>query len=183
MVEIRLARAEDLEAIAALVNVYVVEGYSHLGTTPLTVEDVHGFAQDPMHACFVACEQGEVLGAAWSAKHKTREAYDWTVDLAVYLRASAQGRRVGGRLQARVVECLRLQGYVSALAVIVMPNPASVALHEGLGFERVGVMPNMGFKLGQWRDVGVWHLRLVTPSNPPPRPRPVAEVLEDPPRS
>ena len=59
-----------------------------------------------------------------------------------------------------MVDCLRRQGFVSALAVIVCPNEASVRLHESLGFERVGVMPNMGFKQGAWHDVGVWHLRV-----------------------
>ncbi len=172
-----MARSGDFTGLAEVVNFYIEEGTSHFGTTPMNLADVEAMATDPMHACFVARREGIVIGAAWSAAHKSREAYAWTVDVAVYLREGEGGAGLGTRLQARVVDCLRKQGYVSALAVIVCPNPASVRLHEGLGFKQVGIMPNMGFKQRRWHDVGVWHLALREPSESPPTLRSVADVL------
>ena len=61
---------------------------------------------------------------------------------------------------------MRVLGYYNAYAVIALPNPVSVALHEGLGFNPVGVYPSVGFKLGQWHDLGIWQLALQKHSFP-----------------
>jgi phosphinothricin acetyltransferase len=177
--EFGLAREDDLQEIGKIVNHYIERGTSHFGTTALDERDVRAFARHPMHACFVGRREGELVGAAWSAPHKTREAYAWTVDVAVYLKPGEGGAGLGKLLQARVVRCLKAQGYVSALAVIVCPNEASVRLHESLGFEPVGVMPNMGFKQGRWHDVGVWHLRLRDPGEGTPLILSVEQALSD----
>jgi phosphinothricin acetyltransferase len=179
--EIRLARADDFSGIAAVVNHYIVHGSQHFGTTKLSVEDVRVFAGSEAHPCFVAVGStgsGEgveqVEAVAWSAPHKTREAYRWTVDVAVYVRPEAAGKGLGAALQGKVVDCIRRQGYVSALAVIGLPNEASVRLHEGLGFRAIGVLPRMGYKHGAWRDIGVWHLGLREVEG---EPQPVEMVL------
>ncbi len=52
------------------------------------------------------------------------------------------------------------QGYVNAYAGITLPNPASVGLHEAVGFRPVGVYHNVGYKMGAWHDVGWWELTL-----------------------
>jgi len=55
---------------------------------------------------------------------------------------------------------LSAQGYFNALAGIALPNPASVALHERVGFQPLGIYRNVGYKLGTWHDVGWWQLSL-----------------------
>lgn len=184
MTDARLARADDLEGIAALVNHFIEHGSQHFGTTPLTVEDVRAFATRDVHPCFVIeAAPGigrRIDGVAWSAPHKTREAYSWTVDLAVYVHPDAHGARIGSRLQSLVVDCVRRQGYVSALAVISLPNAASVALHERLGFVPIGVLPHVGFKHGQWHDIGIWHLALSKADGRPAAIRSVHQALSSP---
>ena len=123
-------------------------------------------------------ESRRIEGVAWAAPHKTREAYGWTVDVAVYMHPDSLGARIGSRLQARVVDCIRQQGYVSALAVIGVPNEASVRLHEQLGFKSVGVLPNVGFKHDSWLDIGIWHLALREAKGAPLAVRSVRDVLE-----
>ncbi|HMJ03732.1 MAG TPA: hypothetical protein VK506_12375, partial [Conexibacter sp.] len=62
-----------------------------------------------------------------------------------------------------------------ACAGITLPNEASVGLHEALGFERLGVYRDIGWKAGAWRDVGWWQLRLLPADpggGPPLEPRP-----------
>ena len=122
--------------------------------------------------CWLVLESsGEVQGYAYAVPFRTRHAYQWSVEVSVYVRAAFHGRGAGRSLYMALFSCLRLMGYHRALAGITLPNPASVAIHERLGFEKVGVFEQVGYKLGAWRDVGWWNLKLVdTPSAPvPPR--------------
>ncbi|HEY0116956.1 MAG TPA: N-acetyltransferase, partial [Allosphingosinicella sp.] len=63
-----------------------------------------------------------------------------------------------------------------AIAAITLPNQASARLHEAMGFERCGVYGRVGWKLGQWWDVGLWQRSLAPPAAPPVEPRPWAEL-------
>ena len=71
---------------------------------------------------------------------------------------------------------LKLQGYYNACAGITLPNPASVALHEAMGFQPVGVYRHVGYKLGAWRDVGWWQLALNEPTREPQPPLDLSAV-------
>ena len=75
--------------------------------------------------------------------------------------------------------CLSAQGFCNAYAVITLPNPASVTLHEKLGFLPVGVFGKAGFKLGRWHDVGWWRLPLRESPDDPEPPRPLEELLRE----
>ncbi len=75
-------------------------------------------------------------------------------------------------LYTHLFDVLRALGYVTACAGIALPNPVSVGLHEGLGFQPVGTLRNVGFKHGAWRDVGWWQLALQSPPDHPDVPRP-----------
>ena len=74
-------------------------------------------------------------------------------------------------------ECLRLLGFCGAIAVITLPNPASVSLHESLGFEPIGVFNSIGYKLGEWHDSGWWQLVLQEHGPSPAPPRRLLEAL------
>ena len=63
------------------------------------------------------------------------------------------------------------------IGAIAMPNPGSVALHAKLGFEQVGTYRQVGFKLGEWMDVGLWQKELSERAAAPAEPRPFAEVI------
>lgn len=112
---------------------------------------------------------GVVAGYAYAAEHRTRAAYQWSVDVSVYVDPAFQRRGAARRLYEALFAVLRRQGFVNAYAGIALPNAASVHLHEAAGFESVGVCRGEGFKLGNWVDVGWWHLRL---QPPPPDPAP-----------
>ena len=112
---------------------------------------------------------GRIDGYAYAAPHRARAAYAWSVDVSIYLRASARGRGIGRGLYRALFRVLRRLGYWNAYAGITLPNPASVALHESLGFEPVGIYRGVGYKFGVWHDVGHWHLALgERPARPAP---------------
>ena len=95
-----------------------------------------------------------MVGYAYAGRHRSREAYQWSVEVSVYVAENQHRRGVGRALYTSLVECLRLQGFFHAYAGITLPNPASVGLHESLGFQPVGVYKDVGYKLGQWHTVG-----------------------------
>ncbi|ANY05262.1 GNAT family N-acetyltransferase [Pseudonocardia sp. HH130630-07] len=108
---------------------------------------------------------GTVLGYAYGAPFKPREAYRWTCEVSVYLHPDARGRGAGRALYTDLLDRLAERGMVVAVAVLTLPNDASVGLHRSLGFTEVGVFPGVGWKLGRWRDV-VWYRRAL--ADPPP---------------
>jgi L-amino acid N-acyltransferase YncA len=132
------------------------------------------------HPWLVAESGGEVVGYAYACRHRERIAYRWAADASVYIAAQHRGRGYGRALYEALFERLRRQGFHVACAGITLPNEASVALHERLGFEPVGVNRRIGWKRGAWHDVGWWQLQLAPtgeerpaeplPPDPPPRP-------------
>jgi phosphinothricin acetyltransferase len=72
---------------------------------------------------------------------------------------------------------LALQGFHAAFAGIALPNPGSVALHEAVGFEGLGVYREVGWKHGRWRDVGWWR-RAIGSGGAPTEPVPYPARLE-----
>jgi phosphinothricin acetyltransferase len=117
-------------------------------------------AMGESHPWLVAERDGVVVGFAYATTHRTRAAYRWAADVAVYVDADHRRNGVGRELYIALLELLRRQRLRVACAGITLPNDASVALHESLGFELVGVYRAIGWKARAWRDVGWWQLEL-----------------------
>jgi phosphinothricin acetyltransferase len=122
------------------------------------------------HQFLVAEAGGRVVGYAYACRWRDRPAYDWAVEVSVYVDADHQGEGVGRALYAELLDRLAAQGFRVAIAGVTLPNPASVALHEGMGFEPIGALRDVGWKLGAWHDVGYWQLRLRPDAADPPPP-------------
>lgn len=123
------------------------------------------------HEARVAQHEGRLAGFAYGCPHRERAAYRWAAEVTVYVDPAFQRRGVGRGLYRVLLQLLRDQGLWVACAGITLPNDASVALHESLGFVPVGVYRRIGYKAGAWWDVGWWQLPLRPPSEgPPPEP-------------
>jgi len=125
----------------------------------------------------VAEENGRVTGYAYAGRHHERPGYRWSVDMSVYVADGLQGRGVGGSLYDELLPLLRRQGFVNVYAGIALPNPSSVALHEGIGMRLVGIYEGVGFKFGAWHDVAWYGLRLADPAGTPPEPMLLPELI------
>jgi phosphinothricin acetyltransferase len=86
---------------------------------------------------------------------------------------------VARELYRALLPLLAVQGVHRALAVITLPNPASVAMHERLGFTRAGVLREAGWKLGRWHDVGFWEREVASHAGPPAPPRALAQLTAE----
>ena len=121
-------------------------------------------------------DTSRVLGFAYASKHHERAAYQWSVDVTVYVREEHRGRGVGRALYTSLFALLKIQGFYTAHAGITLPNAASVGLHESLGFRAVGVYPSVGHKFGAWHDVGWWQLAVRERVGVPPQPLSLQEA-------
>lgn len=117
------------------------------------------------HSWLVAQADGPVVGYAYASPHRARSAYRWAVDVAVYVSSGHHRSGIGRSLYEELFERLTAQGFRVACAGITLPNPASVALHERVGFQPVGVYRRIGWKLGAWHDVA-WYQRELIGGDP-----------------
>jgi L-amino acid N-acyltransferase YncA len=118
------------------------------------------------HPWLVAQDSDELIGYAYATRHRERACYRWATDVTVYVTPNRQRGGVGRALYEALFDRLANQGFRIACAGITLPNPASVGLHEAVGFEPVGIYRNIGWKFGAWHDVGWWQRSLDGP-NPP----------------
>jgi L-amino acid N-acyltransferase YncA len=171
---IRLAEAADAPAIAAIYRPYVEQSHFTFEEVPPDADDIASRMANPIHPWLLARESGLVVGYASTAPMRNRAAYRWSVETGIYLSPDAHGRGIGRELLGAHLDLLERQGMVTAIAGIALPNDVSVALHEKLGFTLSGIERGVGFKLGQWVDVGRWQRDLARRTDAPEEPRPAA---------
>jgi L-amino acid N-acyltransferase YncA len=174
---IRQACVEDGRSVAAIYEPYVTETPASFEEIAPTGEEMAGRIRETIERFpfLVAEDGGQVIGYAYAGLHGTRASYRWSVNVSAYIARTHHRRGIGTLLYQELFSQLQAQGYAMAYAGITLPNAASVGLHESLGFTRVGVYCNAGYKLGSWRDVGWWERRLIHvmeahPAEPTPWP-------------
>jgi L-amino acid N-acyltransferase YncA len=156
-VQVRSAAAEDLGAVAAIYDHYVLTSVATFEVDPVPVWEWSArfsAVQASGWPFLVAVEDGDVLGYAYAAPWKARAAYRHTVEDSVYVAPGAQGRGVGRLLLTELLTRLADAGARQVVATISdTGEPASVALHRSLGFEDAGRLHAVGRKHDRWVDV------------------------------
>jgi L-amino acid N-acyltransferase YncA len=193
-VHLRLATPHDVPGIAEIYAPVVERTAISFEVVPPTHDELARRLRDtmPQYPWLVAVHgapdagsdaetAADVLGYAYGHRFAERAAYGWSVETSIYVRETARGRRIGTTLYETLLTLLASQGYQQAFAGIALPNPASVNLHEAIGFEHVGTYRDVGFKFERWHDVGWWQRRLTdtaesTTGDDVPRPRPPIPV-------
>lgn len=160
----REAREGDLPRLTEIYNHYVINTAITFDFDPYTPEErrpwLAQFSTSGRHRLFVAEEGGRVVGYAGSHQFRTRAAYDTTIETTVYCAPEGTGRGIGSLLYGALFEVLAGEDLRLAVAGTTIPNPASTALHERFGFTAVGVMHQVGRKLGRYWDVA-WYEKLL----------------------
>jgi phosphinothricin acetyltransferase len=168
--KVRLATTDDAAAVADIYGHYVVH-------SPATFEEVVPSTAEMAQRIddvllqfpfFVAVIDDTVAGYAYASPYAVRASYRWSTTVGIYLHHEQRRKGLGRALYAELLPAVRRQGYVRAYAGITMPNEASIGLHEAIGFYPVGTYSAVGYKLGDWRDVGWWEyqLQLALPERP-----------------
>jgi phosphinothricin acetyltransferase len=159
---IRPVTPEDAEAICAIYNNYVLN-------TVVTFEEESVSAAEMKERIasvtkdfpwYVYEENGEIIAYAYLHYYHSRSAYRFTVEDSIYVKKGRQKAGIGTQLLNLLIGDAKKLGKHSILAILGIPNDASEALHKKCGFQKMGDMDELGFKLGRWADVGFWKLRL-----------------------
>jgi L-amino acid N-acyltransferase YncA len=158
--QIRPATIGDADAIACIYAHYVANTVVSFEEQPVSASEMAGRITEVVSASlpWLVAEQGgdRLVGYAYAVKWKGRSAYRHSVETSVYLDPAYTGQRIGTRLYQALLKILRERSIHVAIGGIGLPNPASVALHERLGFTQVAHFKEVGYKFGRWVDVGYW---------------------------
>jgi phosphinothricin acetyltransferase len=161
---VRAASVDDLPALTAIYNHYVINTPITFDIEPFTVEQRRPWFE--LHAgtgryrLVVAEEGGTVIGYASTGPFRAKQAYETTVETSIYCAPHATGRGIGTRLYSALFDALKGEDVHRALGGITVPNPASVALHTRFGFAEVARFSENGRKSGRYWDVAWFEKRL-----------------------
>jgi L-amino acid N-acyltransferase YncA len=160
-IEVRAATADDLAAAAAIYDEQVRTGIStfDLEPPPLSYWQ-HRLASTEPGDHFLVADDGDIVGFAYSSAYRPRPGYRLTRETSVYLAERARGCGLGRRPYDDLLARVRADGIHVVLALVALPNPGSVALHEACGFEHLGTMREVGRKFDRWLDTAWFQLSL-----------------------
>lgn len=160
---IRDAQEGDVEGIRRVYNHYIEHTVVSFEETPVSAEEMWSRIDLITSANFpwLVFEEGdELLGYAYAGPWHKRAAYRFSAETSVYLAPTAVGKGIGTQLYEVLLDRLREQGIHMVIGGVALPNPASVRLHEKMGFEKAAHYKEVGWKMGRWIDVGYWQLAL-----------------------
>lgn len=166
---IRLATVQDANAIAGIYNHYISHTTITFEEEPVSADIMAGRIRDVLALSLpwlVIEEAGCISGYAYASRWKPRSAYRFSVETSVYLKHDCTGRSLGKQLYKRLFEELAQRGVHAVIGGVALPNPASKALHESFGMKQIAHFEEVGFKFGQWLDVGYWELLLPGAARP-----------------
>jgi phosphinothricin acetyltransferase len=181
MHSIRIAKPGDTKQILDIYTPFILNS----GITQETeLPGIENFQQriisNLQERPWLVCEiNNEIAGYAYAGKHRERSGYQWCTEPSVYLNEKFYRHGVANALYTALFDILKLQGYVNAYAVITLPNEKSVAFHEKFGFSFLTVYKKIGYKLGQWHDVGWWQLQINPHTDNPADPLNLHELNKD----
>ena len=168
-VTIRPAELADADAISEIYNPEVLEGTATFDLVPRTPDEQRAWLIDRSgaHVVIVMEVDGDIVGFASLSPFRSRPAYATTVENSVYVHRAHRGQGIAKALMVELIEIARRHGFHSMIARIADSQAASLALHDALGFELVGVEREVGRKFGRWLDVSVMQLLLDTSGRDP----------------
>lgn len=152
---VRKAHINDAVAIAEIYNYYVDNTIITFAETHITTQEIEKQILEGF-PWIVWEENKQLVGYAHSSKFKSRCAHKTSVETTVYLYPLSTGKGIGSSLYQKLIEELDKAGYHTLIGGISLPNPASVALHEKFGFEKVAHFKEVGKKFGKYIDIGYW---------------------------
>ncbi|MDC7242203.1 MAG: GNAT family N-acetyltransferase [Spirochaetales bacterium] len=163
---VRTARASDAPGICEIYNYYISHTRISFEEQPVSVKEMEeriGKVQQKF--CWIVWEEdGEIAGYAYASPWRVRSAYRYSVESTVYVHRDHHGRGIGSRLYRALLKDLEAREVRKVIAGITQPNEKSVRLHESLGFVKCALFTDVGYKMGEWADVGYWEKSLPGPA-------------------
>lgn len=159
---IREITANDSNAIANIYNYYITNTFITFEESPVDDSTIkERIERHNQNLPWIVYEQdNEIVGYAYASEWKSRCAYKFSVESSIYLKHDKFGKGIGTKLYQELLNRISKRNIHAVIGGIALPNKASVALHEKLGFEKVAQFKEVGYKFNTWIDVGYWELLL-----------------------
>ena len=177
--KIRLITTNDTEAARNVYAPYVLNtAISFEYEVPTVDEFKKKIEKITSQYPWLVCEcDGEIAGYAYGSMHRDRTAYQWSPEVTVYLNEKYHRRGIARILYNALFEMLKMQGYYTAFAGVLVTNEKSVQFHRAMGFEDIGLFKNIGYKLGEWHT-NLWlQYELQKPVLNPREPIGIGEII------
>lgn len=174
---VRFASEADAPALLAIYEQYIhtsVTFETELPSPEDFRERIRSISQT--YPYLVLEDNEKILGYAYAHRFRERAAYDWIVELSIYLDESCRGKGLGPKLYGLLMNILRLQGVKTAVGCVTCPNPRSEGMHTAMGFRLMGVSACAGYKNGRWHDVSWFEKALASYDVPPAPVTPIGKV-------
>lgn len=157
-------------AILAIFNEAIVNSTALYDYQPRPLESMKAWFDTKQQGNFPVIgledSQGQLLAFGSYGTFRAWPAYKYTVEHSVYVHRDHRGRGLGLEVMRALIESARQRDLHALVGGIDATNTASMALHQRLGFQHVGTLPQVGFKLGRWLDLALYQLLLETPREP-----------------
>lgn len=159
---IRLANKKDASSILDIYGPYISNTSFTFETEIPSLTEFQKRIEDYLQYWpWLVCEEnGKIAGYAYATKYRERKGYQWGAESSIYIHDDYLKRGIGKALYEALLEILKTQGFRNVYAVINLPNERSVKFHEKCGFSFLAMYPNVGYKSGEWKNVGWWQINL-----------------------
>ena len=159
---VRAATPQDAEQLLEIYTPFVISEDCSVSNVSfeLTAPSLAEFRQrivdiSSKYPYLVGEKDGQILGYVYCHPYRERLAYQWSVEVTIYLAPAGQGKGLGRLLYETMEKLLCLQGVTMAYSCITVGNDHSIKMHEAVGYRLIGTFTNSGYKNGQWLDT-VW---------------------------
>lgn len=161
-IQIRVVQQKDIQDILEIYEPFVLKSAVSFEEEVPSLEKMwQRVALIVTELPFLVCEiNKKVVAYVYASNHRQRGAYRWSKEVSVYVHPDFRKNKIASALYFCLFEILKIQGVITVLAGITLPHPSSVGFHEKLGFNKVAEYKAVGFKFGQWHNVGWWEMKL-----------------------
>jgi len=163
-IHIRDAVEADMAAALEIYTPHVLHGLSTFEEVPPSLDEMverHAKIIDLGLPYLIAELDDKPVGYAYATPYRPRAAYRHTIEDSIYVTSGLGGNGIGQALLEALIERCEQGPWRQMLAVIGNSgNAGSIALHSRLGFQPIGTLQSVGFKLGQWVDTVLMQRRL-----------------------
>ena len=158
---IRFVNENDAKQLLKIYSQYINTPITFEYTLP-TEEEFTQRIKDitSIYPYIVVEDDKKIIGYAYAHKMWEREAYKWNSELSIYIDKNYTSQGLGKKLYTTLIELLKLQGVKTLYGVVTLPNEKSEKLHKSLGFEKIAIHENAGYKCNKWHDI-IWFRKVI----------------------
>ncbi|MGC5770801.1 N-acetyltransferase [Paenibacillus pabuli] len=147
---------QDLTEVREIYNYYVSNTTISFHTEELTLEEIKASVmnQNPRFKSFVIKQENEIQGYVLITQYKSKQAYDFSGEVTIYLKPDIVGKGIGGTALRFIEDAAREQGFYTLIATVCMEDTRSKSLFEKHGYEQCAMFKGVGYKFDRRLDIG-----------------------------